>query len=47
MHEYPEGNISAMHYVGLPPDIEETTEPEVKKAAKKKVRYFYYQLYMI
>lgn len=40
MHEYPEGNISALHYVGLPPaDFEENSEPETtKKPAKKKVR---------
>lgn len=42
MHEYPEGNISAMHYVGLPPaEFEETPEPEIKKTVKKKVRYIY------
>lgn len=39
MHEYPEGNISAMHYVGLPPtDFEENPEPEnqIRKPLKKK-----------
>lgn len=44
LHEYPnpEGNISAMHYVGLPPtDFEDTPEPEVTKKPKKKVKYIY------